>query len=132
MGRFTFTLPTSPIPAPAPKRFTFQIADPPVFIAPARKNNPGKRNLREETEQYLLAHPYVYALFVQFAMEKKARFQKFGAKHLAERVRWECELMKGETEEYLLNNNYTAYIARKLVSDYPELVMYVNFRKTRY
>jgi hypothetical protein len=129
-SRFTFGPPAA-TPPTTPQRFQFQITDPPV-VTPARKNNPGKRNLREETEQYLLTHPYVYALFVQFAMEKKARFQKFGAKHLAERVRWECELMKGETEEYLLNNNYTAYIARKLVADYPELVMYVNFRKTRY
>ncbi len=112
-----------------------RIADPPQkFIDDARDNNPERRNLRIEAEQFLERHPNVYDLFVRFAMEKKTLDQTFGAKHLAERVRWECGLTKGADEmgEYLLNNNHIAYIARKLVSDYPELLDFIKFRKTRY
>jgi hypothetical protein len=110
------------------------IHDPPqAFIADARDNNPERRNLRLEAEQFLEAHPRVYELFVKFAMEKKNLGQTFGAKHLAERVRWECGLIRDpEDGDYLLNNNHTAYIARKLVTDYPELVYFIKFRKTRY
>lgn len=117
-----------------------EIPDPPAeLIGDAVENNPEQKNLRRQAETFVSTHPHIYRLFVKFAKQRSKTGKPFGMKLLAERVRWECGLLEKRKEtggidddEYLLNNNHTAYIARRLVADYPELTTLLRFRKTRY
>ena len=86
---------------------------------------------REETDQWIEDNPTVYALFEKYALKKLHKNQAFGVKALAERVRWEVNFLWAH-KKYKLNNNYSAYIARRLVAVHPKLLPLLKFRKTRY
>ena len=107
------------------------ITDPPAdAVGLSLKNNPRRENLREQAAKWIEETPEAYRMFERFALEAFHAGQRFGAKALAERVRWECEILgRGE---FKINNNYTAYVARKLVLDHPELASMLRFRETRY
>jgi hypothetical protein len=108
-----------------------EIKDPSaVHIEPARVNNPDHENLREATSAWISENRGVYSLFLKFAQEMASKGRCFGVKMLAERVRWEClVLLNGD---YKINNNYVAYIARRLVMEDPSLGRYIRFRKTQW
>ena len=107
------------------------IVDPPSSsVEPARVNNPKQANLRSETEAWIEANPGVYELFLRFAREMKETRRPLSAKLLAERVRWELAFQK--KGDYKLNNNHTAYIARRLIMDDPSLEPFLKFRKTQW
>ena len=108
---------------------TRTLFDPPT-VEPARENNPQRLNLREEFEKWHRENPGVYRLFEKFALTMSAMGKPFGAKFLAERVRWECYI--SARDDYAVNNNLTAYIARRLVQDHPELWQFLRFRRTKY
>lgn len=106
------------------------ISDPPLpFIDDPVEQNPGRKDLRAEAEAWLAAYPNLYAAFEEAAIFYLGRGESFGAKFLAERVRWETE---GEYPGFKINNDHVAYIARKLVEDHPELLGRLRFRRTRY
>lgn len=88
--------------------------------------------MRDEAARWIAENPQVYRLFERFALEAAAQGRPFGAKLLAERVRWECVVVGRSDDLYKLNNNHTAYVARRLVADHPELGPLLRFRKTRY
>ena len=104
----------------------------PADVDPAVENNPDKKNLRREAGVWIAANPRVYALFVRFAKEAASKGRPFGIKLLTERVRWEGLVNTTSDDGYKINNNHHAYIARRLVHDYPELVGLLRFRKTHY
>jgi hypothetical protein len=110
-----------------------RIADPSNLL-PFEENNPHpKKDLRRAAEEFIASHPEVYELFRRFALQKLARGQRFGAKQLAERVRWEVSMSWEEDDRgFRLNNNHTSYIARKLVEEIPELEDLMTFRRTFY
>ena len=71
-------------------------------------------------KEYHNDNPKVYDLFVRFAKDvKAAKMGRYSAKSIFERIRWHVEI---ETvgEKFKLNNNYTAYYARKMMKEHPE------------
>ena len=71
-------------------------------------------------------HPEVYELLVRFAREwRRVRGDDAicGMKMLWERVRWEMSIKKqdGEVWAYKCNNNHTAFYARKIMDENPDL-----------
>jgi hypothetical protein len=97
---------------------------------PARENNPENVDLAVAAKKWMDAHPEIYELFKTFAQELVRLKRPFGIGLLTERVRWECATLYGE--DYKINNNYRAYIARALIRDVPELEKYIRFRQVRY
>ena len=85
-------------------------------------------NYRLQAERWMDENPLAYSLFVKFAKLMAGKRMRFGAQLIAERVRWES--MFKYSGEYKINNNYVAYIARRLVADYPELKQWMTFRET--
>jgi len=117
---------------PGGNRRRVVISDPPADrIEPARKNNPQGLDLRAEAERWVLENPSAYELVKRFALEAARTGRRFGMKLVVERVRWESFLI-GEEDGYKVNNNHTAYLARKLVADRPQLTNLLQFRQTRY
>ena len=100
------------------------------FEEEARKNNPQNVDLYLATEQWVKKYPEVYEMFRRFTQEAMARGRSFGIGLIAERVRWECFFLYDE--EYKINNNYRAYIARRLLREFPKLSDFIKFRETNY
>lgn len=52
----------------------------------------------------------VWKAFEAYALQAMSSGRQLGAKAICERVRWYCEIEKGQ--DYKVNNNFTAYLAR--------------------
>jgi hypothetical protein len=86
-----------------------------------------------EAEKFMAAQPQVMALFTKFALEMAATGNRFGAKLIAERVRWEVATTWAADERgFKLNNNHTAYIARALIEKHQSLEGLMTCRRTVY
>lgn len=96
------------------------------------KAKTGPRDYRAEADAWMRERPEGYALFVRFALEASRAGRPFGAKLLAERVRWEHFIGSRRGHEYKLNNNHVAYIARRLVKDHPQLGAFLRFRAAKH
>jgi len=82
---------------------------------------PGSR-LEAAFEQFDRENPHIYEAFARFTREAvRAGCRKIGAKLIWERIRWHTAVETRRARgEYRLNNNWTAYYARKFMRDHPE------------
>lgn len=87
-----------------------------------------KTNWAERFQWYDETNPQVYVAFKKFAYELLATRRRGGAKAIMERVRWETRTMLGN-DSFKINNNYTAYYARKLVAEAPRFAGFFNSRE---
>ncbi|MGW4249890.1 hypothetical protein [Streptomyces californicus] len=82
------------------------------------------------TDQFLAydsEHPYVYRSLERLAAERiAAGANRIGLKGLFEQLRW--RLPQGVRG---LNNNYTAFYARKLIEDHPHWAPAFELRRRR-
>lgn len=78
-------------------------------------------------DQWISAHPDVYAYFKRFTLEAIRSGKKVGAKAVAERIRWEA-VINGH-DGYKVNNSATASMARRFMNEYPEYGSYFNTRE---
>ena len=76
--------------------------------------------------EYHRANPKVWEQFQRFALQAAESGRKLGAKAIAERVRWETEIEKGE--EFKFCNSYVSYYARIFAAKHPEHSDYFEFR----
>jgi len=82
----------------------------------------------ERFEAFHEAHPEVYAELRALALRlRTAGVKRYGMKSLWEVLRWHRALEK--TEERKLNNDYTAYYARLLMANEPELEGFFETRE---
>jgi hypothetical protein len=89
-----------------------------------------KQEMDEQAAAFSKQHPYVSVLFVKFTKEIISRgFKNYSAKAIFERIRWETDEADVDGKSsFKLNNNYTAWYARKFMERYPE---YDGFFRTR-
>lgn len=81
--------------------------------------------------QWIAANPVVMAIFERLALERAGQGARFGIGALTERVRWEIavQINRGG-EDWRINNNHRAYIARWLVNKHPHIAAYIELRHT--
>jgi hypothetical protein len=79
-----------------------------------------ERTIQERFEAFIAEHPDVPALFERFAREaREAGRKRFGAKAIAERIRWYfATSTTGDVPK--LNNDFTSRLARRLAEQEPE------------
>ena len=84
----------------------------------------------EQAAAFSKQNPFVSVLFIKFTKEIISRgFQNYSAKAIFERIRWETDEADVDGKSsFKLNNNYTAWYARKFMERYPE---YDGFFRTR-
>lgn len=81
-------------------------------------------------EEYFMGNPRVWTYFKRFAAYAKAHNKKIGAKAIMERVRWECDFgEEASAGEFRVNNNYTSYYVRLLISQCPEFKGFFELRE---
>lgn len=86
--------------------------------------------LRERAIEWMDTNPDAMQHFAGFAEQLRSLDRRFGIGLLAERVRWEMTLRGGD-EDFKVNNNYRAYIARRLIQDDPRLADHIKCRVTK-
>lgn len=65
------------------------------------------------------ANPEVYAMFCHFALHARTKKEKFSAKCVFHRMRWEADIETTESE-YKIDDGWISHYARKFMDDYPE------------
>ena len=89
------------------------------------------KHIEEKFEVYHEQNPQVYGLFIKFTKQaKQSGIKNYSSKSVFERMRWHVDI---ETvgEVFKLNNNYTAYYARKMMQDYPEFSDFFRIRELK-
>ncbi len=85
---------------------------------------------QEAAEKFDHANPEVWSLFRSYTIEALRRGRrKIGSKMVWERIRWYTAVETNE-ESPKLNNNYTAYYARKFQQQYPGWAHIFNTRES--
>lgn len=82
-------------------------------------------------EAFHAANPSVFRLFVAFAEKAlSAKKKRFGAKAIAERIRWELGV---ETigDSFKLNNSYVSRYARLVAKERPDLAPLFEIRRLK-
>lgn len=83
--------------------------------------------LAAKADKWMDANPSAMALFRRFAAEALLAGRRIGIGAIAERVRWECAVQtSGDT--FKINNNHSAYIARRLIAEMPALASIIETR----
>lgn len=83
----------------------------------------------ERFEAFHAANPRVYHVLLRLAREWTTRtgLHKLGIKTLYERARWEIAIATSDPH-YKLNNNHTAWYARLLMAENPDLAGMFDLR----
>ena len=85
--------------------------------------------MREQVAEFHRRHPDVWRLFVRFTLQMIERgYRNYSAKAIFERIRWEKDAGGDGVTCFKLNNNYTAFYARRFAKVYPE---HAEFFRTR-
>lgn len=79
---------------------------------------------------WMAEHPDAMRLFERLALVAAGRGRRFGMKALAERVRWEFSIERGD-EHYKINNNHISFVARELIRLHPHLARLIETRKAQ-
>ena len=76
-------------------------------------------------------NPHVYEVLCSLARQWFGRFGagKLGVKMLFERARWEVAMTTKDPNGFKLNNNHTAFYARLIMSNEPDLAGVFNLRR---
>lgn len=88
------------------------------------------RNVLDAFDRFHAANPHVFELFKQFARQKRGQgCERFGAKAVMERIRWELDV--GTTDEqFKINNNYASCYARLLIQEDPTFAAFFQLRRS--
>lgn len=77
-------------------------------------------------------NPHVYDLLVRLAREwQMTRGGGLGMKMLYERARWEVAVTTTTSDDYTLNNNFTAFYARLIMECEPDLAGVFKLRRQK-
>lgn len=96
-----------------------------------RLAKPKGLTIQQEFEWFDRSNPEVYKLFKRFALAaKRSGRERFGAKAIVERIRWEYAL-RTDHPDFKMPNNFTARYVRKLIEDMPEFEGFFALAKLR-
>jgi hypothetical protein len=86
--------------------------------------------LRQAFEDFHQANPHIWDLFVQFSHDIRANHSHFSADAVLHRIRWEVATTTTEYEagSHKINNNYSAFYARKLMDADPSFAGFFSTR----
>ena len=87
--------------------------------------------MRQQVTEFHKRHPEVWDMFVQFTFQMIDRgYRNYSAKAIFERIRWEKDSVGGDgITSFKLNNNYTAFYARRFAKAHLE---HKEFFRTRH
>ena len=86
--------------------------------------------MAEQCTAFHRQHPEVWDLFCRFTFEMIDRgFKNYSAQHgIFARIRWEMDAGSNGADQFKINNNYSAFYARRFMKMYPK---HEGFFRTR-
>ena len=86
--------------------------------------------IRAAYEGWRTKFPRGYELFEGYARQALEKgYTQFSARTIVERMRWELTFGRVGGEAFKINDHYTPYLARELMSQYPEFEGFFKVRQ---
>lgn len=79
---------------------------------------------------WMRENPEAFEYFERQCLTAARQGRRFGAKAIAERVRWEFHVERGQ-DGFKLNNNITAHLIRHVVRKHPAVGEFVEMREKK-
>ena len=73
----------------------------------------------ENFEAHHAANPQIYEMFCHYALKAAAVRNRYSAKSVFHRVRWETQIAE-RNGEYKIDDGWISHYARKFMDDYPQ------------
>lgn len=91
---------------------------------------PKDATVAQRAEAFHKKNPHVYLAIVSLCRRLRARgFATFGMKMVAEQLRWQYA-MKTRGDQFKINNSYTAWYARRVMENEPDLADFFETRES--
>jgi len=88
-----------------------------------------QKHIEEKFLKFHEENPEVYRLFKKFAHQSRRFKDHFGAKAIAERIRWEVASYS-IPGDFKMNNNFPSVMARMLIEEDPSFHDFFSIRHT--
>jgi len=89
------------------------------------------KTIAQRFARFHAANPHVYELFARFAAEVRAAgHNRFSADAILHRIRWYCGV-ETKNMDFKINNDFSAYYSRLLVSNDPSFDGFFETRRIR-
>lgn len=89
-----------------------------------------KEQISEEAKLFIAKNPKAWSLFILFTYQAMNSGQRnYSAKGVFERIRWETMIDSSFPDDFKINNNYTAFFARKFMDERPQHEGFFRTRK---
>lgn len=111
-------------------RVAEEVPDLPLFEQQKKNQPPTPSELPGDLQEVLYdtQNPEIWAEFEKIALKLiRQGITHYGAKSIFEVIRWH-RIVRANDKQFKINNNYTAYYARKFLQKYPQ---YQDFFETR-
>jgi len=80
-----------------------------------------REEMREQVNKFHQKNPDVWDLFVYFTNQMVEKgYKNYSVKAIFERIRWEKDAGGDGVNTFKLNNNCTAFYARRFMKEYPQ------------
>tara|TARA_R110000868_G_scaffold399537_1_gene673349 strand:- start:320 stop:700 length:381 start_codon:yes stop_codon:yes gene_type:complete len=78
--------------------------------------------MRQQCTRFHEQYPEVWDLFIRFTFEMINKgFKNYSAQHgIFARIRWEMDAGGNDVNQFKINNNYSAFYARRFMEMYPQ------------
>lgn len=101
---------------------------------PPRRHTLWAADYQAEADAWIAANPCAFAAFLAICVEHADRGERFGAKGVAERLRWDPRFEDARRASiqhggFAVNNNHISYIMRRAIDRHPRLADFVVVRK---
>ena len=80
-------------------------------------------------EAFDATHPDVWQAFERYALQIAQHRRHYSADAVLHRVRWEAAITRHADDDFVCNNNWCAFYARKFARVHPELAALFSYRK---
>ena len=79
------------------------------------------KTLKERFEKFDAENPHIYDLFCKYTNDAiKSGKDRMSHWLVANRIRWDAEVLTNTDEQYKISNDFIAFYARKFMKDYPQ------------
>lgn len=90
------------------------------------------KTIKESFDEFDSLNPQIYTAFKREVLKAvNCGKKKLSSKAIINYLRWEMFLNTSSTDEFKINDGYTAYYSRKFIEEYPNFENLFEFRKIR-
>ena len=83
-----------------------------------------------DAAEWIRNYPEGWRAFEALALEAAGKGRRFGAKAIAEVIRWEMSVRRGDGD-FKVNNNIVSHLVREVVRRHPWVGEYVETRRLK-